>query len=280
MDSFQPYQPESYRQLVRRSLALYRICLLKTIKFALCFAFIIFIPRFIDALSGQESIIPGHLFNTYHLLLILIDFIALPFFIAIIWHMHCESKRLHETAREDMQVGLKKVGQVFLAMIIQTLFILCFILAFLGFQHLVINYYLLFTQNLFTTSLLSAFFIIQFFAVLYLQTLFVFLLPLIVIEKNDIITAIKNNIVLVWNHWWRVFSLQATPWVTYILILILIKWALGINIHVFLLSDQPHSLGPTILNTIILAFWTPWVAATMLVQLRDLELRKKLQNNQ
>src|SRR3990167_414896 len=275
MDALLPSQPERYWQLMKRSLLLYRKSFFKTFLFALCFAVITFTPRYIAVSIGQESFIPGPFLNSYHLLLLFIDIIALPFFIAIVWHMSCITRQVDEPAREDMMIGIHKVIKVFLAILIQAFLILCLAFSFVTLQRIYLQEYLQLIQHTIGALLLSMFFILQLFLLLYVQTLFVFLLPLIVIEKNSILNAIKNSILLVWNHWWRTFSFQATPWAIYLLILLTIKLIFGVNIHVFFIRDTHHHILAALSNTLIFALWIPWVAATMLVQLRDLELRIK-----
>ncbi|OGT41410.1 MAG: hypothetical protein A3F42_01965 [Gammaproteobacteria bacterium RIFCSPHIGHO2_12_FULL_37_34] len=276
MDTLLPSQPETYRQLIKRSLVLYRISFFKVILFALCAAIITFIPRYIDVMIGQETFIPGPFFNLYHLLLLTINIIVLPFFIAIIWHMYCETCQVHERAREDMMVGIKKLILVFSAILIQSFFIFLLAFGFARLQHLYFQNYLQQTPYESGAFLLSIFFIVQLFVFLYAQTLFVFLLPLIVIEQNGILKAIKNSVSLVWNHWWRTFSVQATPWLVYLFVLMMMKSLFHVNIHILLIQDnRPHDLSAILLNTVVFAFWIPWIAAIMLVQLKDLELRKR-----
>ena len=83
---------------------------------------------------------------------------------------------------------------------------------------------------------------------------------------------------LVWNHWWRVFSVQATPWLCYLFLLFSLKYVLGINIHIYLLGQTSHSVLISLLHLLIFAIFIPWVAAILVVQLKDLELRKSLEH--
>ena len=271
-----PTKPENYRPLIKRSLKLYRLGFRHVILFALCLAIIAFIPRYIAVAIGQESFFPIPTFSFYRLLLLLINIAALPFFIAIIWHMHCLLRKRHETLNEDLKKGVHYLLQVFLAIILQTILLLAVALTFMGLHKFFLHDFLLMTENLWGTLLISIFFIINFLLLIYIETLFVFFLPLIVIERRGIISAIKNSALLVWNHWWRTFSVQATPWVVYVCILLFLKWLLGINVHVYFLEDYPHQWWEAILNTLLFALLIPWSADLLLLQLKDLEIRKKL----
>jgi hypothetical protein len=81
---------------------------------------------------------------------------------------------------------------------------------------------------------------------------------------------------LVWNHWWRVFSTQLTPWLFYLALLIAVKYVLHIDFHIYFTQKIDNTLWVTIAHIAVFSLFIPWVAALLLVQLKDLELRKSL----
>src|SRR5579862_9194041 len=208
MDSILPAQPETYLQLVRRSLRLYRLSFKKVILFSALLAIIAFIPRFIMDFTGQPIFFSLSFFSPKHLWVMGINIIGLIFFIAIIWDMHCVIINEHEPFIQDVQIALKKFILVFLASILQTIILVGIAAMIYGVQQLV----LMAGEWLHNSPLLimffSAIFIAEFFLVLYTITLFIFVLPLIAIENKSIIGSIERSIFLVWNHWLRTFLFQ------------------------------------------------------------------------
>src|SRR5262249_19366569 len=111
--------------------------------------------------------------------------------------------------------------------------------------------------------------------ILYFSTLFLFMVPLIAIENKNILISLEKSMLLVWNHWWRVFSLQLTPLICYLLIMIMIRFVFHVHIHIYFFDDNPDSSWMiTLMHLIIFIFFTPWVATLLLLQLKDLEFRK------
>jgi hypothetical protein len=120
-------------------------------------------------------------------------------------------------------------------------------------------------------------FILPTILIVYIIFAFYFYLALILTENQRIISSLKRSAYLVWGNWWRVANLQLTPWLINLLCLLLIKKYLPVNIHLYFVSGaEPSTFLSTLLNIIIFAIFIPWFGATLLVQLRDLELRKKV----
>ena len=208
--------------------------------------------------------------------LIPIDIVALIFFVAILWHMYCEMRGKHEPFIEDVSVGTKKSIYVFLAAVLQGAIVFAFGVITYGLLFILHHYRLLFINSLLGILLTTAIFFGQVFLLMYISTLFIFFIPLIAIENKGIFKALENSVLIVWNHWWRVFSVQLTPWIVYLALLLLIKYAFNIDIHIYFTPIAQSNMWATILNILVFAFYAPWIASLLLMQLKDLEIRKTL----
>jgi len=280
MDSLLSTKPQPYRELIWRSLILYRLTLRKIAFIALLLSIIIFIPRLLEDLVGQSIVNTLTVFNIQRLWIWVIDIFSLFFFITIMWHLFCELHHKHEPLKEDFIVGTQKVVRAFFAAVLQTLIIFIFCLMVYGCLLLLHHLQLLFINSLLGIIVTTCIFLGQLILLLYISTLFVFIIPSIVIENKSIIAAIKNSVSLVWDHWFRVFITQITPWVCYTLLLVLLKYAINLDIHIYLTHPTDVGIWTTLLNIVIFAIFIPWVAALLVIQLRDLELRKKLVSQQ
>lgn len=276
MKGILPSHPENYRQLIRRSLKLYNASFNHVFFLALFLGICIFIPRLISDIVGKDIFIDLPLFSPFKLFLFLIGLLSLIFFIAIVWRMHCVNRGYHEPLAEDFTVGLKKVLYVFVASLLQCLILVAVSIGILAFEAMLQQYHLLFPQNLLGFILIFGIFFGQFFLILYISTLFVFLIPLIAIENQSILASLERSIYLVWDHWWRVFSVQMTPWLCYLIFFIILRFILNIDIHIYFVGISSHLLWTTLLQFLIFILFIPWVAALLLVQLKDLELRKHI----
>ena len=276
MDTILPSQPLSYGEIIKRSLRLYYLSFFKVFLLALILSIIIFIPRLIADMTGHDLFSNLPPFSLHRLWLILINLTGLAFFVAIIWHIYCVARQVHEPFIEDIVVGIKKCIYILIAAIIQNAIIFAVIAVIFGLQILLYQYHWLFSSSILSVIFTSLVFIGEFILLLYMTILFLFFTPLIAIENKGIFIAIEKSVLLAWNHWWRVFSLQVTPWICYLILLIIIKYGLRIDIHIYLGEQTQHPLWTSILNIIIFALFIPWVATLLLLQLKDLELRREL----
>lgn len=276
MESILPSEPKPYKDIIWRSLVLYRVSFTKIFLFSLLLAIIVFIPRIMSDIIGQDIFTSLNPLNPYRLWLIVVNLVSLIFFIAILWHMHCVVRNKHEPFIEDFAIGAKKSLYVFIAGIIQSAIIFAFGVIIYGFLFLLHHFQLLFIHTLLGVILTTLIFFGQFILLMYVATLFIFLIPLIAIENKGIINALEKSVSLVWNHWWRVFSTQLTPWVFYVGLLIILKYVLKIDIHIYFTQKEQLNLWVTLLNIGLFTLYAPWVAALLLTQLKDLEIRKKL----
>jgi hypothetical protein len=276
MDSILPSKPETYRKLLKRSIVLYRLSFKKIALFAFLLSLCVFIPRLISDTVGQDIFAGLTPLSPQQIWLFAINFAGLLFFIAIIWHMHCVIIDKHEPLSEDFRVALNKVINALLASIIQSAIIFAVAALVYGVQLLLLQYHHWLASSSLGMVIITLALLGNFFLLLYVSTLFIFLVPLIAIENKGIIASLERTVFLVWNHWFRAFSLQVTPWICLILALMFMKHLLGLNIHIYFAERISHPLWTTLLQLILFALFVPWVAATLLVQLKDLELRKHI----
>ena len=276
MDTFLPSHPETYKQLIKRSLNLYRASFSNVILFSFLLSLIVFVPRFLSFIIGQDIFLHLPPLSPHRFWLAAVDLVGLLFFIAIIWHMFCVARGIREPLIDDLNKGAKKVLLVFCATILQSLIVYGVAAIIFGLQLLLFQYHLLFNKH--PLSIFLTYFVLigQSALIIYIGTLFIFLMPLIAIENNGILKSLERSILLVWNHWWRTFSLQLTPWMYYLLVLMFIKFILRIDIHIYFIEHGVHPLWTIILNMVVFTLFVPWIAAVLLVQLKDLELRKQL----
>lgn len=270
-----PSKPENYWGIIKRSLRLYRVSIAQVFSLSLLLSILAFLPRFISIFMGHDVFLNFTLFDPQRLWIILLNIVCMLVFIAMLWRIHCIIVGIHEPFLQDFRIGLKKVLYVFIANIIASFIIVTITMTLYGLEFLLVQYHLLFAVN--TTSALITLIVFsgQLILTVYLLTLFVFLLPLIAIENEHIFTSIKRSVLLVWNHWWRTFSVQITPWLSYLILLVIIKFLLNVQIHIYFTRLDVQNIWPSILHVLLFAFFIPWVGAILLVQLNDLELRNE-----
>ena len=269
--------PQSYKTLMKKSFSIYKENFLITLPFAFLTSLFTFLPRILSDFSG-ENLLPAfnNPFGFYQFVLALINITALVPFLSIIWHMYCNAKKRHEPLSEDIVMGARKVIFVFISAIIVGLFMLSAIYLAYRSQIYILSFLSMPADTL-KTFFIFAVLAVEYFILWYFYLIFVFFLPLIVIENKNIISSIIKSMSITWNHWWRLFSLQVTPWICYLGLLFFLKDFIGLNIHIYFVQNpSPQNLFVTFLHLIIFMLFIPWVAALLLLQLKDLELRKIL----
>lgn len=276
METLLSTQPSSYKEMIKASLRLYRASFAKVIFISFPLSLIIFIPRLISDVIGQDLFLNLPALSPYRLWLVPIHLISIIFFIGIIWRMNCVIRGMHEPLIEDFSIGLRKVIYVLIATLIQSTIVFAVAIALFGLLFVLKQYFLVFHYDLFSMLLTCTLLLAQIILIIYVYTLFIFLVPIIAVENKGIFISLERSASLVWNHWWRVFSVQFTPWLAYLFLLFILRFTLGLDIHIYFLQPSPYTLGATFLHLIIFAIFIPWVAAIMLIQLKDLELRKNL----
>lgn len=267
-------QPESYKQQLVRSLKLYKVSLLHVLHFALLLSITFFIPRLISLGLGHNIFLGLSPFSLKRLWIELIAIIGMFFYAALLWRMRCIIFNVHESLFEDMKVAIKRLILIIAASIIQSLIFSFLCLGIVAFYHFFVPKALFFQSSLLELPLVMSGLLFYLIAVVYLYFLFIFYLPLILAEKKGVFTALGKSAFLVWKNWWRTFWLQITPWGSYLICLIIIKQVFSGNKHFYFSLGQPASLFATVLHILVFALFVPWIVAILLVQLRDLELRK------
>lgn len=275
MDAILSSRPETYWQLLKRSFIFYRVAFIRVLPLAFLLAVITFIPRLLSVAIGQDIFSAMPPFSPQWLWLLFNNIISLMLFIAVLWRMHCIIRSVHEKIAEDFYIGGRKVLLAFVATVIQSAMIAAIGITLYGIQFLLFQHRLLFSDYLAGQLFTFAIFFIQLIASIYIIVLFIFYLPLIAVENKGILGSIERSIYLVFGNFWRTLKLQMTPWLCYLIALIAIRFGLNIHIHLFFLTPTLPNIGTTLLHLLIFAVFLPWIAAVLLVQLHDLELRKK-----
>jgi hypothetical protein len=267
-------QPESVRQVLKRSCSLYRYAFTRAL--ALFLSLVAFIPRLLALVVGQDIFFGLPQWSPLRLWLILIEFTSLVFFTILLWRMRCVMYNMHESIKDDLVVTLKKLPRIIGAAVIENGIVMSLFLMIIGIV------YVLRDQNLFADSKNLPFFLViiplylQLCVNIFIFVLLMFYLPLILNENKHIFEALGKSAALVWGNWWRTFVTQLIPWAIYLLMLLFIRNTLGLNIHLYFLPMVHLSVAATCVHILLFTLFLPWFAATMLVQLQDLEIRKAL----
>ncbi len=268
-------RPESYSQLVARSLKLYWQALPRTFFFAFLTAIVVFIPRLICVAVGQNVFLKATGSKQILVLYLAIYVSVLWFAAAIIWCINCIERNKHKNFITDIEMAGKRIIYVLGAAV--CLFIIASLIGGLGyFLHCLLWHLKLYSlHNDLTVLLFFLVLLLQLGASIFVSTLFYFYFPLIVIEHDGIATALKQSALLVWHKVWMTLGVQLTPWLAYLVTLIAVKMIFKLNIIIYFMPINPvANFYPVLLHIGILALFIPWASSIMLVQLRDLELRK------
>lgn len=270
-----PTTPESYSQLLKRSIVLYRASFYRVFLVSLLLGVVVFIPRFMSLAIGEDLYADQATFSFSRLWLLLVNLASLTVFIALIFRIYCVVRNVHEPFVQDLSTGLRRLLNVFFATIIESIFILAAIFTVILLQFVMIRYMTLDPNNSFQAFLMGLLLLGQALLIIYVTTLFIFIIPIIAVENKHILYAISRSVSLVWNHWWRVFSLQMTPWLFFSAILFLLKF-LHVDLNIYFFYDEANTLSGTLVNLLFFALLAPWAANLLLIQLKDLENRKAL----
>jgi hypothetical protein len=257
--------PETVSQVIARAWWLYLSTFLKVFLLALIIAVIAFIPKLIllGLHTKSFSLSP---FN-FKLIVAAVEIIDLSLFTAILWRLQCVTTHKHEKLQDDLLTAVKKVPLVIVAAILQNL--LFFVLAVTALKSITI-----FNKSILGVLVAGLPIILASALCLALFVLFYFYLPLILTENKNPIRALQRSVQLVWGEWWRTFWTQLAPWLIYFVCIIVLKMLVNslkpyLPAEVLIFFALVFYIG-------IFAMFIPWFAATMLIQLRDLELRKKI----
>jgi hypothetical protein len=267
-------QPESISQVLKRSFSLYRHAFKRVIGLSLFMSVIVFIPRLMALMMGQDMFFNLSQQSLEQLWLILFEFASLVVFTVMLWRIRCVMYNLHESMKDDLLVTLKKLPSIIGAAFIQSGIVIALFLMLVG------TVYILHEARVLTNSTHIPFYMIgiplylQFYVNIFIFVLLMFYLPLILTENKHIFAALGKSAVLVWGNWWRTFITQLTPWLIYLLTLLFVRNILHVNIHIYFFQIEHLTFASTCIHILILTLFLPWFAATMLVQLQDLEIRR------
>lgn len=275
MEELLPQAPENYRQILKRSLILYCKSFKAVYLLALALSVIAFLPRYLSLLIGEHIFYDLQHFDFNRLWLFAINLIAVMLFLSLFWRIHGVIDHLHESIKEDLLFGIKKLFKFFIAALIQALIIFAVFVMILSTEKY-LQIYFSNSSGFWSIFLVTLILFIQLLILLYIYTLFVFLAPLIVLENKGIFSALQKSVSLVWNHWWRTFSVQITPWIIYVFVLITLNKIFNFQIYVIFFSKPSPYIWANLIHMFTFSFYIPWVAALLVVQLKDLELRKAI----
>lgn len=266
--------PESNVHLLKRSLSLYFKAFPHVILLALITSLIAFTPRLI-ILIWQHSIFTSAL-NFNKLWIFVFNLAGLIFFTAILWRLQCRMVGNKDTLRNDIITACKKLPRIFVASLIQVFCVMLVNIITLALLMLFLPGGQFQELSLLARIIVLSIIFLQIIAALYVFFLFYFYLPLILTESKGILSSLKQSAVLAWKNIWRTISFQAIPWLTYLLVIILIREIFHIDLHIYFFTDENITFLSTGLQILLFALLIPWIAINMLVQLHDLELRKAL----
>lgn len=279
MKSMLPTKPSNNAVLLKLSVKLYKAAFKHFIILSGVLSFLSFIPRFISLFMGQDIFHALAPLSPHRLWFVALNLLCLILFIAIIWSLYCTSRGRHEPFVEDLSKGLKKVIYVIVAAMIEVAIFFAVSMVVYGVFALIHTYHSFLSQNIWGLLLVAVILLGLLALLIYVSLLFLFFIPLIAIENKGIIVALERSVFLAWNHPWRIFSLQIAPWICYLIVLLIVRFLFNIEIHIYFFPTPAFNILTTVFQLILFALFIPWVGALMLVQLKDLELRRHLVTN-
>lgn len=271
-------QPENFFPLIKRGLTLYKASFSHVFFLSFILSIISFTPSFISILISEDFFMNLSTPTLQRAWVIFINLGGLLIFSAILWQIRCTIMDIHEDLLEDAKMAFKKIPYIVIANLLQSILITGIMFLFL--QSLFsIGIHALSYSNLFNIkeTIIILLSILQFLIVIYLFFAFYFYMPIIVIENKNIITSLAKSIMLVWKNWWRTLCVQITPWITYLLLLYFLEKFFHLHFQLyFIQTPRNESIVILSLHIVIFAIFIPWFASNLLIQLRDLELRKNI----
>ncbi len=268
-------RPQSYLQILKHSIDIYRHSFRHVFWVALLISVIVFIPRLIVTFIDPNYFNNIAVLSPDKLWFFLIEILSAFFFIVLLWRMYSVLVGVNDKVREDLQIAFKKIWLIIAAALLQfAIFMLTALIIYF--------FYYYFFQGLFATNNSSYATIaltglsLYVFIEVYLIFLFIFYLLLIVIENKGIIAALKKSAQLVWGNWWQNFWILMTPLLCYMIFLMIVRYIFRIDLPIYFIDSSPSSKIIPILYMLLFSLFLPWNAAILIVQMQDLELRKKL----
>lgn len=115
---------------------------------------------------------------------------------------------------------------------------------------------------IFSSALMVLGFMVLFFPGVFLSILLMFCMPLVVVDNCGWMGAIKKSCQLVWGHWWATFLVVLIPMLISIFLMAVIT-----------VIAQNNQLLLTVMNVVVMSFFTPFFYAVLLVQFNNLKLQ-------
>lgn len=265
--------PQSNTRLFMRGLKLYFASFKHVIGLALLFSMITYIPQFLAITQGLSLLEFAQFLSFYNIIFFIVEIAAVFVFIAMLWRIRCVVTNQHESILDDFKIASKKI-----LLIIGVGLIYMLILAFFIFFLVTLpTLSFLNKPSISTLNIVLVFLLLFFCLFVYVFYAFLFSLPLILTEDKGVIVALKKSYVLVWGNWWRVALLLITPTLIYLFMLFIIQNLFGYNLTIrYGEAYNYKDLLILIINVILIALFVPLEGALLLLQMRDLELRKQV----
>ena len=258
-------QPKSNTQLIARSLKLYWSSLIHVFGLALFLGLIIWISGIISEylLYTNAKIIYIDLF------VFLASVLGLFIFTTLLWRMRCVLTHTHDSILDDITIASKKIFLIIGATLIQLVMFSLFATGIYFLSQLFQK-----QPPIYAFYLTMIAFVVLFVTFFYFYYALIFYLPLILTENKGIFSAMGKSISLVWGNWWRVFFLQILPVLSYIIFIAILTTIFQIDIKLYFSTNYTYIIA-SVINLFVIALFIPFNGAILLIQLRDLELRKE-----
>lgn len=266
---------ETISQQIKRSFVIYRKTMPYVLWLSLAISIISSVPRLWIVITGHDLFQSTDLFSLHRLWFFGLEIAGMLFFTAMLWRIKCLMKSLTESYQIDLTIALQKLPKIVAAALLQGVFLLLITLPTVALLTYSQQHHLNLANHTESIFFIALPFVFQIFGTVYLLFLFYFYLPLILAENQSILMSLWKSAKLVWGNWWRTFSVQVFPWISYLLILAIIRIFARVDVGIYFINIGYHALLLTILHILLFAMFVPWVASTVLVQLRDLELRQR-----
>jgi hypothetical protein len=249
-------QPQSIKQILSDSFRLYKVAFIRLVFWALVAGIISVLSQLITSTNNIENAVQQSSYTNYHLLLqpLLIIVLSLVPFSAMIFDIHQTMQGSKPTIKTAFLTAVRKWLPLIGAMVVN--FIIMFIVA-------VVAYFLMMISKFVALLFAAA------VAIYLLVSLFAWQ-PLIVSENQRVFQAFKNSFKIVKSNWWRTFAILLIPG----LVVCFINFILGFTFDV-LDPNKAHAIWQLVITAIVSMLFMPWLYGILLLQIHNLELRKK-----
>ena len=245
-----PSQPQSIDKVLQSSLKLYAFTFRQVIAFALVAAVITALPEFvIPELNARDPKIVIQAIETYVWLFRVVMVPSLVFYNAIYYRMDNAVRDPSKDYAHALAVGVKKTLPVVAALI------LCGLVVGLGLM----------------LALVPG---------IFLGVSLVFCQPIIVLGQEGIGGALKSSFRLVWGNWWRTFAVFLVFSMAVMAVFMIMGFLFGFAVVPHENPEAASSLLLSLVGIVTSAVMTPLFSALVLVQLNDLNLRRRDQERE